>query len=42
MDVCKEIEPSFLDVGGNHFVACWLYEPIPSSYSGPVQAAATD
>ena len=23
MDICKEQEPEFRDVGGEHFVACW-------------------
>ncbi len=26
MDVCREQEPAFKDCGGEHFVACWLYE----------------
>ncbi len=26
MDICREQEPDFKDVGGGHFVACWLYE----------------
>jgi oligopeptide transport system ATP-binding protein len=26
MDVCKDNEPEFRDYGGEHFVACWLYQ----------------
>ncbi len=26
MDICREQEPPFKDHGGDHFVACWLYE----------------
>ncbi len=26
MDICKEQEPEFRDYGGEHFVACWLYQ----------------
>ena len=26
MEVCKENEPEFRDYGGEHFVACWLYQ----------------
>ncbi len=25
MDICREKEPAFVDVGGEHFVACFLY-----------------
>jgi oligopeptide transport system ATP-binding protein len=25
MDICKEVDPEFKDVGGGHFVACHLY-----------------
>ena len=25
MDICREKEPAFVDVGGHHFVACFLY-----------------
>jgi oligopeptide transport system ATP-binding protein len=26
MDICRDKEPDFKDLGGEHFVACWLYE----------------
>ena len=26
MEMCKENEPEFRDYGGEHFVACWLYQ----------------
>ncbi len=26
MDICREQDPVFKDAGGEHFVACWLYE----------------
>ncbi len=26
MDICKEVEPKFRDMGGKHFCACHLYE----------------
>ena len=26
MDICREQEPQFKDIGGGHRVACWLYE----------------
>jgi oligopeptide transport system ATP-binding protein len=26
MDVCRDNEPEFRDYGGEHFVACWLYQ----------------
>jgi len=26
MDICREKEPPFRDLGGEHFTACWLYE----------------
>jgi oligopeptide transport system ATP-binding protein len=26
MDICKDKEPDFKDLGSEHFVACWLYE----------------
>ncbi|MDQ1300202.1 MAG: oligopeptide transport system ATP-binding protein [Chloroflexota bacterium] len=26
MDMCRENEPEFRDYGGEHFVACWLYQ----------------
>jgi hypothetical protein len=42
MDVCKELEPDFKDAGGSHFVACWLYDTVPSSYVGQQQAAVSN
>ena len=26
MDICRDKEPDFKDLGSEHFVACWLYE----------------
>ncbi len=26
MDICRETEPEFRDYGGEHYVACWLYQ----------------
>ncbi|MFN2232346.1 MAG: ABC transporter ATP-binding protein [Anaerolineae bacterium] len=26
MDICREEDPEFKDLGGEHYVACWLYE----------------
>ena len=26
MEICREQDPVFKDVGSDHFVACWLYE----------------
>jgi oligopeptide transport system ATP-binding protein len=26
MDICREEDPEFKDVGDGHYVACWLYE----------------
>jgi hypothetical protein len=40
MAVCKEEEPEFLDTGSGHFVACWLYEAVPSQYADQEQVAA--
>ena len=39
MPVCKEVEPTFRDVGGGHSVACWLYETVPSQYAAQEQIA---
>jgi oligopeptide/dipeptide ABC transporter ATP-binding protein len=27
-DACTQVEPQLLDVGGEHFVACHLYNPV--------------
>ncbi len=39
MDICREYEPSFTDLGDGHFVACFLYEGVePLDEEGnPVQ-----
>lgn len=42
MAVCKEEEPEFRDAGGGHFVACWLYETVPSQYAAQEQVAVAN
>ena len=42
MPVCREEEPEFLNVGNGHFVACWLYETIPSQYAAQEQVAVAN
>ncbi|OUC09358.1 peptide ABC transporter substrate-binding protein [Litorilinea aerophila] len=35
MDICREKEPAFTDLGNNHYVACFLYDEVK-----PVEEAA--
>lgn len=42
MPVCKNEEPTFRDVGGDHFVACWLYETVPSQFATQEQAVVVN
>ena len=35
MDICREVEPDFIDYGKGHYVACWLYQPRPDVVTGP-------
>jgi oligopeptide transport system ATP-binding protein len=36
MDICRQEEPSFKDVGGGHWVACWLYEGDAAALTPPL------
>jgi oligopeptide transport system ATP-binding protein len=36
MDICRQEEPSFKDVGGGHWVACWLYEGDAAASTPPL------
>lgn len=32
MPVCSQLQPNFINTQHDHWVACWLYEPIPAEY----------
>ncbi len=44
MDICREYEPAFTDLGDGHYVACFLYEGVePLDEEGnPVQGVALE
>ena len=35
MDICKEVEPKFIDYGNGHFCACHLYSQEPTNVQTP-------
>jgi oligopeptide transport system ATP-binding protein len=39
MDICREVEPEFRDVGGNHWVACHAVKARPRPGEAPQQSA---
>ena len=36
--ICREVAPEFRDLGGGHFVACHLYDDVPTAKAEPASA----